>query len=369
MIRIGFYTPDISFASDLPDVSIFTDHDCVDFRLTCEGTTLLQGRYYAIGGKIVVSDIASLVVEHLAGNSELLVAEFHIEAYFGEDEVDYTDLTFRTLYCDRSTGLTVPDLWLQENFLSLCRSRRIAPDGYINLSWYTTEREGIAFMVYCTFINDKGQRDRYTYVHSGNGLMAHINGIMNEIVMLRDVVERIKNGKKISSLVLQCVTVRCGERYASFFVDPALAGVVPFYYLNCFGVVEHIALPRKTTEKIKSDRSIASVGKTSQFYDISHSKEYEVESGGLTRDECAQVEQMLTSPKVHIPWGWVNAVYDTDFDALEAILISDYTSEISDSDEKLNTVKFTWRFADNRPKVLPPDSLSIFNNSYNPIFT
>ena len=161
MIRIGFYTPSIAFASDLPDVGIFTDHEFVDFRLTCTGATLLEGRYYADNGSVVVSDIASLVVQCLSAISELNVAELHIEAFVGEEKADYTDLTCNVLYCDRSTGLTNPEQWLRENFLSLTRSRRLAPDDFINLSWYTTEREGIMVRVYCTFINDKGLRDTY----------------------------------------------------------------------------------------------------------------------------------------------------------------------------------------------------------------
>lgn len=369
MIRIGFYTPSIIFASDLPDVGIFTDHDFVDFRLTCGGTTLLESRYYVNNGSVVVSDIASLVIQSLSVISEPNMAELHIEAFVGEDEADYTDETCNVLYCDRSTGLINPEQWLRENFLTLTRSRRLAPDDFINLSWYTTEREGIMVRVYCTFINDKGQRDTYQYAHSGNGLIAHFNGIMSEFIMLREVVELIKTKKNIGSLVLQSVTVRCGERSASFFIDPALARIVPFYYLNCFGVPEHIALPRITTEKIKSDRSIASLGTRSQFYDISHSKEYEVETGGLSRDECIQVEQMLTSPSVRIPWGSEGAIYETDFDANFSILISDYTSEISDTDDKLNSVKFTWRFANNRPKVEPPYSPGIFNDKFNPTFS
>ena len=369
MIRIGFYTPSIAFASDLPDVGIFTDHEFVDFRLTCSGATLLEGRYYADNGSVVVSDIASLVVQCLSAISELNVAELHIEAYVGEEKADYIDLNCNVLYCDRSTGLTNPEQWLRENFLSLTRSRRLAPDDFINLSWYTTEREGIMVRVYCTFINDKGQRDTYQYAHSGNGLIAHFNGIMSEVIMLHEVVKLLKEKKEIGSLVLQSVTVRCGDRSASFFIDPALSRIVPFYYLNCFGVPEHIALPRTTTEKIKSDRSIASLGTHSQFYDISHSKEYEVETGGLSRDECVQVEQMLTSPSVRIPWGRDVSVFEMDFDALLSILISDYTSEISDSDEKLNTVKFTWRFSDNRPKVELPYSPGIFNDKFNPTFS
>jgi len=78
---------------------------------------------------------------------------------------------------------------------------------------------------------------------------------------------------------------------------------VPFYYLNCFGVVEQLPLQRITNEKVKTDRSVATLGKTSCFYDITISKEYEVESAPLTSDECLQVEQLFTSPMVRIPFG------------------------------------------------------------------
>ncbi|MDE7031718.1 MAG: hypothetical protein K2O79_00760 [Muribaculaceae bacterium] len=154
-----------------------------------------------------------------------------------------------------------------------------------------------------TFVNDKGHRDTYQYVKSGNGQIAHINGIMSELIYLSDIRQKIISAKKIESLTLQSVTVRCGERSATFFIDPALADIVPFFYLNCFGVAEQLSLQRNTTEKVKSDRSIATLGKTSCFYDVTTSKEYEVESAALTSDECLQVEQMLTSPSVRIPYG------------------------------------------------------------------
>lgn len=220
-----------------------------------------------------------------------------------------------------------------------------------------------------SFVNDKGQRDTYQYVKSGNGQIAHINGIMSELIYLSDIRQKIISAKKIESLTLQSVTVRCGERSATFFIDPALADIVPFFYQNCFGVAEQLSLQRNTTEKVKSDRSIAILGKTSCFYDVTTSKEYEVESAALTSDECLQVEQMLTSPSVRIPYGLDVALYDTDFDALIPILITDFTSELSDTNEKLNSVKFTWRFAENRPKVAVPESPGIFNDKYNPTFS
>jgi len=46
---------------------------------------------------------------------------------------------------------------------------------------------------------------------------------------------------------------------------------------------------RTTTEKVKTDRSVATLGKTSRFYDVTTSKEYEVESAPLTSGECRRV--------------------------------------------------------------------------------
>lgn len=56
MIRFGFYTPAVVLSSDLPDITIFTDHEFVDFRLLAGGYALLEGRYYALNDTTVVSD-------------------------------------------------------------------------------------------------------------------------------------------------------------------------------------------------------------------------------------------------------------------------------------------------------------------------
>lgn len=64
-----------------------------------------------------------------------------------------------------------------------------------------------------------------------------------------------------------------------------------------------------------------------------------------------------------------NPEYDSDPYFVAPILITDFTSELSDTDEKLNSVKFTWRFAENRPKIAAPQSPGIFNDKFNPTFS
>ena len=51
------------------------------------------------------------------------------------------------------------------------------------------------------------------------------------------------------------------------------------------------------------------------------------------------------------------------------ILITDFTSELSDTDDKPNSVKFTWRFKDTRPKFNARYSPGIFDTHFQPPFS
>ena len=110
MIRIGFYTPTVMLSADLPDVSIFTDQDFVDFRLTSGGMVLLDERYYTYNGSATVADIASLIEQYMAGNPDLNFSEFIIEASAPDGSA--ASHSFRVIYCDRALGLYDPSQWL-----------------------------------------------------------------------------------------------------------------------------------------------------------------------------------------------------------------------------------------------------------------
>lgn len=50
-------------------------------------------------------------------------------------------------------------------------------------------------------------------------------------------------------------------------------------------------------------------------------------------------------------------------------LITDFTCEFSDTDEKLNKVKFTWRHSANRPLMDAPLTAGIFDDKFNPTYS
>ncbi len=369
MIRLGFFTSPVMLSCNVPDVGIITDHDHVDFRLSTSGSPLLEERYYALDGMVTVCDLASLIEHYMADSHNVNLAEFTIEAFVGEEEIDHTELTFTVLYCDKDLSFSDPTEFLQHNFLTLTPIRRVAPEHYMQVHWYAVDRESLSFRVYATFLDPEGQRGTYQYVHSGNGLLQHGNEVLTEYVYLPTVAEKIKSARKLASVTLLSVTLRCGERSLTVHVDPALTGLPPFSYVNCFNVVEQLAVQGVTTDKLKVERSLANLGRKSQFYDVSTTKEYEVQTAALTSDECLQIEQMLASPNVRLPVGAFCECTETDFEAMQRILITDFTCELSDSDEKPNTVKFTWRFEQNRPFHDYKFPNGTFDNHFNPIFT
>ena len=154
-----------------------------------------------------------------------------------------------------------------------------------------------------------------------------------------------------------------GNRAASFFIDKSLSGTRPFYFRNCFNVPDNFFVPAVTTAKTKVDRSLAVIGKASQFYDTSCEQSFEIQSAGLTHDECSLAEQMFCSDDVRTPFE--SAPDDADFDALRQVLISDSTCEIVDIPEKPCQVKFTWRYASNRIAQKNPVKDELFTEQYN----
>lgn len=363
MIFISNPLQDIVLSSDLADFTIMSqDHDFVDVRLSVDNAEVLSSRYYLNNGKVIIPDIRSLIEQQIIGDADFNTSDCLLEATADDDS---NSVTFRVMYCDRSLKLVDTATWLQDNFLTLANWRRIPPGICVTLYWYAVAKESLLLRAFCTYFDEAGKRKTYQYVISGNGQVAINDGNLSQFIDFADVVSKICEANKVENITLQSVTFRLKNRSITYFIDPSLTDARQFSFFNCFGIVETISLKGITSAKIKADRSVASVGRTSMFYDASISKEYEIETAPLTSDECILIEQMLTSPSVRVQ---PDNYYETDFESLYPILITDFSSELSNTDEKLNTVKFTWRYADNLPYLVPHESEGVFDFNFNPVF-
>ena len=365
MINIGLYSSDLVLTSRLSDLRISTSAEHIDINFSADGYSLLQGRYYTLNGSVTLTEIGELIEQHISRNSEGTIAECSLRVAGGGESAT---ASFRAMYCDRV--VSVPDIstWLKENFLSVARFKRAKITDVIQLSWYATTSESVAVTVYTTFLDPDGNRSTYYISMPTGGQKYGSNNVFTTYITVQELVDSIKRGRGYDSLTLQSFTVRCGDRSLTYFVDPSITPAKRFCFLNCFNIVEDIHLVCETTDKVKSDRSLATMGRSVQFYDVHNSKEYETETAPLTEFECDLMEQMLLSSQVRLPLG-DNAESETDFEAMFPILITDFTSEISDSNSELNSVKFTWQFADSVPRLELPNSPGIFNSVYNPVYS
>ena len=78
MIKFTVYIPSLFLSSDLPDITIATDHEAVNFRISIGSAVLLEGRYYAFNGNITVSDIVPLIQDNIAGNIDMNLVDVHL---------------------------------------------------------------------------------------------------------------------------------------------------------------------------------------------------------------------------------------------------------------------------------------------------
>ena len=368
MIRIQ-NIPALILSCQISDVTILTDKEFVDISVRSSTQTLLDERYFASDNNIILYDVRSLL-EQFIRDAQIVVETFSIIAQYlptdGESEV--AEVNFSCIFCSRDIDIFDIEPLLKSCFLTSATARRVAPECFLFLPYFAFAGESIAYYVYCDYcIKDAEDELKltsgYTSFLGGNAnTIVHNDDFGYLTIYLPAVTEQAEKvvGKTIE---VTAMTIRMGNRAASFFIDKSLSGTRPFYFRNCFNVPDNFFVPAVTTAKTKVDRSLAVLGKASQFYDTSCEQSFEIQSAGLTHDECSLAEQMFCSDDVRTPFE--SAPDDADFDALRQVLISDSTSEIVDIPEKPCQVKFTWRYASNRIAQKNPVKDELFTEQYN----
>ena len=362
MIRIVPYNK-VILTCDLREVTIYTNREYVNVLYFSAPDVLLSGRFYADGGKVVIYDIRSVAEQYIASLG-YSVASLTMEVTYGdaeEGDEDYGCVTYTALYCNRDIEVfDLPQL-LASSFLSPAASRRVAPDSFVMLSLFAMEREDITYYISCNYEVD-GELMHTTYLGGMENFLAPADDVFTITVFCNSVIEHLASTTE-GNVELLSFTVRCGDRAQTFYVDKSLRGCARFYFRNCFNAPDCFFGKWLITAKTKVERSIAVIAGSSQFYDATSTQSFEVQSGGLTPDECAIAEQMFCSDDVRIPNE--DSPDDSDFEALRHILVTESTCEIADNGEKPNSVKFTWRYAANRIPMRNPVHDKIFTEQYN----
>lgn len=367
--RITYKPGGILLTSAVGDIDIDVEGAYVDATLTAPGNIeLLRERYYAHAGRVTLYEIGTLIEDDMRTSGKT-AADYTLRVFTDTANNKADSWVIHVLYCDRFTANADVSVFLKENFLTTLSVRRVTANSTSSLFFYAEKGESVACTISHTF-RKYGSEAKYKHQFTMDaGKTASSAGVV-QINIAQNAIVADAAGFALarpSDIELVAFTVRCGQRSISFFVDPSLEERNSFYFRNCFNVWDWATLPMVTTAKTDVDRSLAIVNGSSRFYNQSTEKTYEVVAKPLTSDEAEWIDQLFSSYDVFRIEPDATNVADPL--VIVPVLITDSTCEMQDGDEKPNSAKFKWRYADNRPIVHLSASPGIFTSPFNPIFS
>ena len=349
----------IYLTAHLPeDVSIETDATRLEVNIFVNDVKVFKSVYYPFNQVVCVQDIRS-VVEASMVERQLVMASLRIEVYEPAKSTTPTNVTIdengnyvvtfdsdgssnpnatvdsvKMVYCRFKSGAG-SEGYLGNNFLTTRKSALIPRNGQLSLSNYTKAyAQGSNFaLIYYSHPQIPGQ------IFSYNASLGKMQSTTEKIVTaelsynyFKSTVDQAKGTYcKVHGVEYQ-IGIR---RFNIFFTDEKPTET--FIFLNAFNMEETAYLFNTTSIKTEVDRSEAVCGHRTQFYDETVKVKHEVETAPLTYDEAKWLNQMLTSKLVKRP---IN-----DEESAQ-VLISDISSEVTDSDKELIRIKFSWKYVD-----------------------
>lgn len=315
------------FTSEFSDVTFTTDADTntAVVKLTCGGTVLLSTELYVTNSSGSISDLADLIEAHLRA-SWLQVATYTLT-------VNDASVEFTCIYCDYT--LPFNSISLENNFLTLIDHVETHTDSSISLSALTR----------C----------------SGYCLVKYIVDDTPYSAQLPDTYSTAPNSPttiKVADLLTACQSVIPGEAYIVSFTFVLGERMKTFYldrttpqmrlmFTNVFNAMEYLDVVGTVVTKTKSESDSAVIGGVTTLYNRVVNRTYEVTTGAMPRYMAEAYSQLFSSRFV--------ALIDSSSRVpatVAEVIITDSTLEPTTDNETLFTVKFTWRFADRRPRVL-----------------
>ena len=356
-ITINTTFSSIHLSSTLPEeISITTDQECLEVSVYVNSSKVFSSVYYPYNQEIIVRDIRS-IVETSMSEAKRIIATLKIEAKgtdtvmedvtydedgnihvsFGSDTsspavVSSDDIT--VIFCRYKTILS-SETFLSDHFLTTQKSAVIPRNGSMKLSYFSSQRENnsISARIYYSLLTNPNQiLSIDSFLRTTPSENDSISTVILSHAYLKSLVERVTN----STNKIYGVEYHVGARqFNLFFTDEQPSDT--FNFLNVFNHLDTAYIFAATTTKTEIDHSEAVCGRHTQYYDESVKVKHEVETSPLTPQEASWLSEMLLSK-------YVTRQIDSFTSA--QVLISDISSEVSNSDKELIRLKFSWKYAD-----------------------
>ena len=363
-ITLSTQIPALLFSSAIPDLAIATDTDGeVEIALTSAGAVVFAASHFPYNRQIKVFDLRSVVEMYMRENNSAM-NDFTVTAT--ANNVTHQLCSFKVIYLEHRFDGDIEE-FLRNNFLTNTSSKMTSESALERLTLYLDagQTETVRYEI---VTQREGERAQLTV--ATETLQTYSTAKLLEISLTCEVMREMAYIDPSARLL--AFSVHVGERAFTYYVSQREPQITMFFR-NAFNVFECCQLEAVTTQKAESERSIAVTNRISTFYNQRNEKKYEVQSSGLTYEQAQWIEQLFYSHDVRMgKWDHELEPWDIEYNTHPQVLITDFTCEIDDSDGKLNTVKFTYQFADRRT-LLQTDYLTvnherIFTEQYDPTF-
>ena len=364
MITLSTQISQLLFSSAIPDLAINTDGDGeVEIALTSDGSEVFVASYFPHNRQIKVFDLRSVVEMYMRENDSSLM-DFAISAT--ASSVTHQLCSFKVVYLEHRFDGDIAE-FLQNNFLTNTSSKRTSEKAVEHLHFFLDagEQTSIRYEI----VTRQGEEEPHLTVITQQMIVPQTATIIMVEVSCLAIREMASLGEGTRLLAY---SVHIGQRAFTYYVSQHEPQVM-LYFRNAFNRFECCQLEAVTTQIAESDRSIAVTNRISTFYNQRNEKKYQVETAGLTYEQAQWIEQLFYSHDVRMGTRYGQEPGEVVPQLLPKILITDFTCEIDDSDGELNTVKFTYQFADRRTYLqtdyLTVDHDRIFTEQYDPTFS
>lgn len=349
-LETGLYVP----TSNVSSITARTDKVRIDVSLSCENgldgeiETFYSTSLYPFNDVAELSDVGSLVEEYFRRRNK--IADLITIAFDG------VSIDVHFLYCEYRMPY---DFAADKTFFLSSMVQRVHQDSIITIA---AVNHGSAFPFVIKAVGHAEADNRLVVVEKS--VQQNFNGVayFNVADIILWALNKTEDEVGTDLRDVMYFSIEYAGIQKMCYIVPAPA-YLTFSFHNAFNVKEFIDVVGVMTTKTNVSRDVAVCNGISKQYDRTIERTYQVQTEALTPDEVKIFEQFIASHHIAL---WLG---NDDFN----VIITDHTCEPSSADDSLSTIKFIWRFDDNRPHVFDslmdgvmPNRRQIFNDTFSP---
>lgn len=317
--------------SSVSSIRARTTDQSVDVELSCDAPDgsvdiFFATTLYAFDGIVELTDIGSLIEQYFRSKNK--VADT-VEIAF-----DSATISAKFLYCE----YFLPEAFYPaKSFFVAAPVQRVHQDSVVAIA-AVDKADGTPFVI--KLVGHKADGTIATLTKSE---LRTFNAEHTTYFSMADLLEwatDTEDSDKTPLVDILYLSINYGDIQKVLYITPAEA-YLTFSFRNIFNVEEFVDVAGILATKTEVERDSAVCSGITRQYNRQVTRTYDIQSEPLTTAEVAIFEQFLASHQVKM------YLEGNDYD----VIITDHTCEPSSDDEALTTVKFSWQFADRRPRI------------------